>query len=89
MCTIFDVDILRIRRRSPEITSYRDLLAALLAEPSAVLLPLVLIALVLAALSGAKTSSTRQSATAKASLEALSTVAELAPPGWSRRFGRK
>ena len=80
----------RTRRRSPEISNGRDLLVALLVEPSTVLLALVFTALVLVALSGAETSSTRQPAPVDASLEAASTTDHPAPPQRRpRRFARK
>jgi len=83
-----NLDAFRSRRSRPETTNYRDLLAALLAEPSTVLLPLVLVVLVLVAVLGAGTSSARQPVSAAASFEAPPPVGiGLMKP--SRRFGRK
>lgn len=86
MGMISNVDAFRSRRSHPEIITYRDLLAALLAEPSAVLLPLILVALILVAVLGAEASSARP-ATAGASFEAPTLELGLMKP--SRRFGRK
>lgn len=89
MSMLSKIDAFRSRRSDPEIISYRDLLAALLAEPSAVLLPLVLTALVLVAVLSAGASSARPPTSAAASLEAPSTPIELGLMRPSRRFGRK